>query len=114
MTAPALLRPTGAPLPAFSAVVQSLPYAPHSAPLFGDYTASLTDTGLHIYHSGLLVCWIVCGYHTGQSDNKIKHCDFVDVAYYRTTQRGVNLETADFDTLQEALVFVGEVFGGEA
>ncbi len=114
MTAPALSRATRAPsLPAFSPVIESLPYLPHSAPIFGNYTASLTDTGLQIHRSGLLVCWIVCGNHTGQQDNLPKRCDFVDVAYYRTTQRGVNLETADFDTLPEALAFVAEVLGGE-
>jgi len=114
MTAPALLRPTGAPLPAFSAVVESIPFAPEKTILSNDLALCVTDTGLMVYRAGTPVCWIVLGYHNGQQDNQPKRCDFVDVAYVRTTQRGVNLETADFFTLPEALAFVTEVFGGGA
>ena len=70
-----------------------------------------TATGLIIWRGAYPIAWIYPGYHNGQSDKKPKHCDFVDVAYHRQTQRGVNLETADFYTLQEALEFIAETFG---
>ena len=74
----------------------------------------ITETGLIIWRGPYPVAWIYPGYHNGQSDLKPKHCDFVDVAYHRQTQRGVNLETIDFDDLQEALDFIVETFGAVA
>lgn len=113
MTAPALLHVTSAPLPAFSAVVHSIPYAPAKTALQGELTVSVTDTGLIVYRSNNPVAWIMPGYHQGQQDKQPKRCDFVDVSYFRQTQRGQNLEPADFLTLPEALQFVTDTFGGE-
>lgn len=70
-----------------------------------------TATGLIIWRGAYPIAWIYPGYHNGQSDLKPKHCDFVDVAYHRQTQRGVNLETIDFDDLGQALEFIAETFG---
>jgi len=113
MTAPALLRPTGAPLPAFSAVVESIPYAPAKTTLQGEITLSVTDTGLIVYRANNPIAWIVSGFHKGQQDLQPKECSFVDVSYFRQTQHGQNLETADFFTLQEAIEFIADTFGGE-
>lgn len=71
----------------------------------------ITETGLIIWRGPYPVAWIYPGYHNGQSGLKPKHCDFVDVAYHRQTQRGVNLETIDFDDLLSALNFIQQTFG---
>ena len=104
----------GAPLSAVNPVAVSIPLAPQAIALSDQLSISETDNGLIIYQSGNPVCWIMAGYHEGQSDSQPKRCDFVDVAYHRQTQRGVNLETRDFLTLPEAMVFVADTFGGAA
>lgn len=71
-----------------------------------------SNTGITAYADGSPVAWIVTGYHQGQVNNKTKRCDFVDVAYHRKTNNGVNMETADFLTLEEAVNFIANVFGG--
>lgn len=103
-----------APLSAMNPVVVSIPLAPQKLALNDQLSISETETGLIIYKSGNPVCWIMPGYHEGQSDNFPKRCDFVDVAYHRQTQRGVNLETRDFLSLPDALEFVAEIFGDES
>lgn len=77
------------------------------------YKAS--ETGFIAYLHGVPVAWIVQGYHQGQQDRQSRQCSFVDVAYHRQTQHGVNLETADFTILQQAFDFLRGVFsqGGE-
>lgn len=71
-----------------------------------------SDTGLIAYRNGSPLAWIAPGYHLGQSDLEPKRCDFVDVAYIRQTRHGINLETHDFDTLDEAISFINGVCGG--
>lgn len=71
-----------------------------------------TPTGYIIHQHGIPVAWVYPGYHIGQSANQPKRCDFVDVAYHRQTDRGINLETRDFATLDEALAFVRSIFLG--
>lgn len=101
-------------LPAFSAVVELIPYAPKKITLQGELSLSATDTGLVVYIGANPVCWIMTGYHLGQQDKQPKHCNFIDIAYFRQTQRGQNLETLEVETLPEALQFVADQFGGEA
>ncbi len=72
-----------------------------------------TRTGIIAKRGGVPVAWICCGYHRGESDNKPKTCRFVDVAYFRENTKGINLETADFDTLPEALDFVTATFNSK-
>ena len=71
----------------------------------------ITKAGFTLTRSGSLVAWVVCGHHNGQHEHKPLTCRFVDVAYYRTTQKGVNLETADFLDLESALHFLADTFG---
>ncbi|MBJ6609981.1 MAG: hypothetical protein JG718_06445 [Candidatus Thiothrix moscowensis] len=71
------------------------------------------ETGFIAYLHGVPVAWVLHGYHQGQQDHQPKQCRFVDVAYHRQTAHGVNLETADFDTLQQAFDFLQAVFGGK-
>jgi hypothetical protein len=54
----------------------------------------------------------MCGYHTGQIDKKLKTCRFIDVVYHRKTNNGVNLETFDCDTVEEAKASLSRIFGG--
>jgi hypothetical protein len=75
---------------------------------------TVTETGLTAYRDGSPVAWIVPGFHQGQSANEPKRCDFVDVAYFRQHRDGINMETADFLTLDEAISFISGVFGGVA
>ncbi len=71
-----------------------------------------SETGITAYLNASPVAWIVPGYHQETTHNTAKRCDFVDVAYHRQTKHGVNLETADFLTLDEATAFIAKVFGG--
>lgn len=68
-------------------------------------TLQYTQTGMLFYRGTNLVAWLVSGKHSGQSDGQPKQCRFYDVAYYRLTQKGFNLETSDHLTLQEAFNF---------
>jgi hypothetical protein len=54
------------------------------------------------YKQGSPVAWIVAGYHQGQLNKQPKICTFVDVAYHRTTQHGVNLETFEAQSVDQA------------
>ena len=113
MTAIPNLDAISAPLPAFSAVGESIPYAPQKITFTGELALNITETGLIVYRGNNPIAWIVPGYHKGQQDLQPKQCDFVDVSYFRQTQRGQNLETADFQALPDALQFVADMFGGE-
>lgn len=99
----ARLLPTGKP----SHAIPTTPKRNHKA-----LQLVVTDTGVTAYANGSPVAWIVPGFHEGQNDNEPKRCDFVDVAYHRRTSKGVNLETADFLTLEEAVAYVAGIFGG--
>ncbi|MFZ1567174.1 MAG: hypothetical protein WAT29_00015 [Thiolinea sp.] len=98
--------------PAFLARKQTP--APAGLPQAGTLVFTQTPTGITLSQSGVLVAWVVVGCHQGQVDNHPHKIEFVDVAYHRQTQRGINLETADFDTLPEALGFLCDVFGLKA
>lgn len=75
-------------------------------------TFTQSRTGLIAYQKGTPVAWIAQGYHRGQLDKRPHTCTFIDVVYHRQTQHGINLESADFDTLEQAKAFVCKVFGG--
>lgn len=70
-----------------------------------------TDTGLIAYLGTTPVAWLYPGYHSGQIDGNRRTVRFVDVAYHRQTAHGINLETADFQTLDEASAFIAATFG---
>ena len=76
-----------------------------------DLVYESTPTGLIVHHGNSPVAWIYPGYHQGQIDGNPTTSKFVDVAYHRRTEHGVNLETRDFDTLQQAVDFITETFG---
>ena len=69
-----------------------------------------TATGLWLKRDQQPLAWIVVGYHQGKIAKQTSCCHFVDVAYYRETQYGINLETADFDSLEQALAFLTTTF----
>lgn len=73
-----------------------------------------TRTGWIAYRQRQPLAWIVQGHHCGRLNRQPKTCHFVDVAYFRQTDYGINLETADFATLAQALQFVRQTFGGAA
>lgn len=68
-------------------------------------------TGWITYQQGTPVAWIVPGYHQGQINKQPHTCTFVEVAYHRQTKHGINLETADFNSVNEAKAFIRQVFG---
>ena len=70
-----------------------------------------TQTGLIVYQDNTPVAWVYQGYHKGQIAKQPAVCKFVDVAFHRRTEHGVNLETCDFLDLQTALDFVQATFG---
>lgn len=109
---------TGNPAQKLAAYLPHLPIAPASRKRKIPDTLYLqsTATGLIAYRGNTPVAWIYLGYHRGQIDNQKRTVHFVDVAYHRQTEHGVNLETADFDDLQTALDFVRTTFsnGGAA
>lgn len=74
-------------------------------------TLKYTQTGMLFYRGQNLVAWLVSGKHSGQSDGLPKECKFYDVAYYRLTQKGFNLETSDHLTLKEAFEFTLNAIG---
>lgn len=76
-----------------------------------DLVYESTPTGLIVHHENTPVAWIYPGYHQGQIDGKPTTSKFVDVAYHRRTEHGVNLETRDFDTMQQAVDFITATFG---
>lgn len=73
-----------------------------------------TRTGWIAYRHCQPLAWILQGYHSGQLNQQPKTCHFVDVAYHRQTTHGINLETADFETVTQAVHFINRVFGGAA
>lgn len=99
----------------------TLPDKPPSCEL-GSYSTLLSlntllqfkihSTGILVLRTHQPIAWILCGHHRGQLNQQPHTCHFVDVVYYRRTQRGENLETADFQTLNEALTFVCSTLGG--
>lgn len=98
--------------PAF--LLRKQPSAPARLPISGTLVFAHTPTGITLSQDGVLVAWVVQGHHQGQLDNHPHKVEFVDVAYHRQTQRGINLETADFSNLAEALGFLCDVFGLKA
>ena len=69
-----------------------------------------TSTGIWLKQAQQPLAWIICGYHYGKIHQQVSCCEFVDVAYYRQTRSGVNLETADFNSLDQALTFLVNIF----
>lgn len=67
-------------------------------------------TGLIAYRYASPVAWIVEGHHIGKIGNEQAAISFVDVAYHRKTRNGVNLETFDCDTLEQAQIALRTIF----
>jgi hypothetical protein len=66
--------------------------------------------GVLVYQNSLPVAWIVAGHHHGQVNNKPHTCTFIEVVYYRSTQHGVNLETFEADSIEQALQALNVLF----
>ena len=73
-----------------------------------------TLNGLLAYRHGSPVAWIVSGFYKGQLNNQPKTSLFVEVAYYRHERYGINLETFECDTVEEAKASLSRIFGGTA
>ena len=67
-------------------------------------------TGTIAYRFGQPVAWIVEGCHTGKVGNDTATIRFVDVAYHRQTRNGINLETFDCDSLDQAQQALRAIF----
>ena len=91
-----------------------LPAKPKHKPASAQIVFNKSRTGFIAYQKGTPLAWLVLGYHSGQLNNKPKTVKFVDVAYHRQTDHGISMETAFFDTLQEAMQFVRATFNGGA
>ncbi|UJS26050.1 hypothetical protein [Thiothrix winogradskyi] len=100
----ARLLPTGSPFPI------AKPPKRHAKAANGLQLLLGSDGSITAYHHSNPVAWILPGYH--HSTETGLRCEFVDVAYHRQTRHGINMETADFDTLPEAVSFINGVFGG--
>jgi hypothetical protein len=68
--------------------------------------------GVLVYQNGLPVAWIVAGHHHGQVNNKPHTCTFIEVVYRRQTQHGVNLETFEADSIEQAFQALQKLFSG--
>lgn len=101
------------------APAQPLAYLPHLplAPTSGKRKQpdhlhyKSTESGLIAYLGKKPVAWLYPGHHQGVIDGEKRTIHFIDVAYHRQTQHGVNMETSFYDTLQEAVDFVTATFG---
>ena len=91
-----------------------LPAKPKHKPASAQIVFNKSRTGFIAYQKGTPLAWLVLGYHSGQLNNQPKTVKFVDVAYHRQTDHGISMETAFFDTLQEAMQFVRATFNGGA
>lgn len=100
----ARLLPTGTPFPI------TKPPKRHEKAANGLQLVLGSDGNITAYHNANPVAWIVAGYHHSKETGL--RCEFVDVAYRRQTRNGINMETADFDTLPEAVSFINAAFGG--
>jgi hypothetical protein len=72
-------------------------------------------TGTIAYHAGdgaTPLAWIVPGFHRDPDSHPPKHCTFVDVAYYRKTATGINLETIEYSSRRQAKAFLKTIFDG--
>jgi len=70
-----------------------------------------SPNGLIAYRHRAPIAWIVPGYHNGKLGKQPKTARFVDVAYHRQTTHGINLETFDCDTVEQAKAALSVVFG---
>lgn len=102
---------TGALRPAHG-YLPTLAYASAQATEPHPLTFHRTRTGWIAYRQRQPLAWIVQGHHCGRLNRQPKTCHFVDVVYQRQTGYGINLETADFDTVAQAFQFIRQTFGG--
>lgn len=83
---------------------------PHS-----DLSYTETPNGVLVTHNGLMVAWIYQGY--AGSKGNARACQFYDVAFpslsFDPQDRltGLMLDSASFDELNDAVVFVESTFG---
>lgn len=115
MTAISTGAPAQNPLQALSRLLPTGKSSPPTAPKRTNAPAGLQfvttpDGNTTAYKNGRPVAWIVPGYHRSRETGT--RCEFVDVAYHRKTQHGINMETADFLTMEDALGFIRETFRG--
>jgi hypothetical protein len=85
---------------------------PHYQPVASTLHFAESPTGIIALLDHVPVAWIVSGYHHGAVDKRPYTCHFVEVAYHRQTVRGVNLETFEADSVEEAKAQLNKIFGG--
>jgi hypothetical protein len=85
---------------------------PHYQPVARPLLFAESPTGIIALLDRVPVAWIVSGYHHGAVDKRPYTCHFVEVAYHRQTVRGVNLETFEADSVEEAKAQLNKIFGG--
>lgn len=76
-------------------------------------TYQANPNGLIFYRNKYPVAWLCAGHHRVQPPNQAKTVQFIDVAYYRVTECGANMETAFFDTMPQAIDFVMDALKAE-
>lgn len=84
----------------------------HYKPVASTLLFADSPTGIIALLDRVPVAWIVSGYHHGTIDNKPYTCHFVEVVYHRQTQRGVNLETFEAQSVEDAKQTLSQIFGG--
>ncbi|MBK8454112.1 MAG: hypothetical protein WAQ53_07940 [Thiofilum sp.] len=83
---------------------------PHYLPVATPLVFTESPTGIIALLDRVPVAWIVCGYHHGAINKQPHTCHFVDVVYHRQTQRGVNLETLEADSIEDAKAQLNRIF----
>ena len=65
-------------------------------------TFTNTPHGILATQNGAIVAWILAGYHHGSVNKQPHTCHFVEVVYRRKTVYGLNLETFDASSIEQA------------
>lgn len=72
-----------------------------------------TASGTIAYIGSKPVAWLYPGHHQGVINGEKRTIRFIDVAYHRATDHGVNLETSFYDSMDEARAFIAATFGSK-
>lgn len=84
--------------------------APYPLALKPVLTFTQTSNGVLATQNGALVAWIFVGHHHGIVDKQSHTCHFVEVVYRRKTLYGVNLETFEASSVEQAQDLLVSIF----
>jgi hypothetical protein len=84
--------------------------APYPLALKPNLTFITTPNGIIATQNGVIVAWILAGHHHGIVNKRPHSCHFVEVVYRRKTLYGVNLETFDATSIEQAQDILISIF----